>query len=189
LIFSLNLLTNGCMSFSLPSVPPDNVSALPKNTGNIQGLVYLRGFPLRSTSVVVYGNRVNGNFSFNRNTLTGNPGNAPTVPEPPAVHQSDPRITVLHDFGDKRGPVLAERWVRLFPQGSGDGRLLFLRSGEYFLEGVPAGLMTVQVEYDPQPDMPESIFGPGLKPYIRPIIQVNVEAGKTVVGKNITFNP
>jgi hypothetical protein len=50
-----------------------------------------------------------------------------------------PRLVVLHDFGDGKGPVPAER--RLTPRGAA-----YLHAGEFLVEGVPAGEQPLTAE-------------------------------------------
>jgi hypothetical protein len=179
----------GCSTLALPVVPADNVQVSPANSGNIQGFVYLKGQPLRGAEVVVFGNWVNNHFEFNQTTITGNPGNSPTSPEPPANFLSDSPITVLHDFGDGKGSVLSQRLLRRYPTGEGDGKFIFLRPGEYFLEGIPGSEMTVQASYDPNPEKAPVDFPNGIKPLIRPEIRLKVEPSKTIIGANIAVSP
>lgn len=108
-------------------------------TGGVRGFVYgdAQQTPAAGVSVSAAG----------RTTTTA----ALTGPHVSADQQFDPAyatatIVVPHDFGDGAGAVDAERRLRATPlAGSPDGRYVYLRRGEYFLEQLPPGSDTVSV--------------------------------------------
>ena len=121
----------GCDAIPVfPASQPPAVS-VSAHEGSLRGFVYgaegrvqvLRGARVHAGSVT---------------TLTGSPADLyHEAPDVDAVHERDGRITVWHDFNDGLGLVPAERRSRPGAEP------VYLRAGEFLLEGLPDGPVSV----------------------------------------------
>lgn len=130
-------------------------------TGNIRGFVYGEQGPAQPIKLAFVS--CGGVSCF-----AGNPQDQGQNNITPDQEQDDGQTyyDVLHDFGDGKGAVLTERRPRKTPVAPTnptdpnsvfDSKYIYLRAGEYFLEGVPAGVATVSASYGTTSSAPSEV--------------------------------
>ncbi len=119
--------------------------------GSVQGFVYgAKGVEVPIPLAFV--------TSGGSSTLTGNPPGAEecitTQDEADKFQDDSKTIFVLHDYDDGKKEVPAERRARKFPpaidpadEQGWQKRYMYLRKGEFFLENIPAGNVTLTATY------------------------------------------
>lgn len=191
-LLPISVLLGGC--FGAPSPIIDTrPSPFIVGTGSVRGFVLEpSGEKLKRFSV-----KVSDGVRF---TFTGRPDPVRLVE--PEVHASR-SITVLHDFGDGRR-VYAERHLRSQPIQISEAeepnartrafkeKYVYLREGEFLLEEVPEGIITVVASLDGIPSEPVQVtvfpeavahkdvelalpvpveFGPAIPRFVEPLDQ------------------
>lgn len=115
------------------------------NTGSVRGFVF--GAEGKSQPIPLAFVTTGSISSFAGNPIE--PGLASNQEE-----DDEELVYVMHDFGDGAGEVLTERRLRKKPAGPVDGddgdfrnKYVYLRPGEFFLEDVPEGVVTLKASY------------------------------------------
>jgi hypothetical protein len=110
-------------------------------TGNIRGIVHGKdgiSQPIGMAFVTT------GSVSC----TAANPQPDQTIPSADDKDDGKEKIFVMHDFGDGAGEVATERRLRQKAGGPNwQDKYVYLKQGEFFLEGVPEGYATLRASY------------------------------------------